>query len=563
LTLDKDHDQVENAELANKEAAEPMPRNVQDFKDHPYYALERHLRRNEVVHPKREVGKISAGKSSAVLEPIYRRRDVKLVRSADRWYRLGREIRVGELPLKHAAKPHRRCGGRSTRSGAHSDADDNDDEDETGAAAQAATALYAESQTDLYVPPPVLRGRVPRNAFGNLDVYVPSMIPAGGVHVRAPEAARAARRVAGSGVDAADAVVGFEFRGRRGTAVVQGVVVAREHRDAVEAAVREIRREEVRRRVEREGKEAVRLWRKFVKGLRIRQRIMAHQVDGAVEEEQEQEDDVELAAEQGDEAPGGFLPEQSIAEPLPTARARASQARHRATTERRDDDDDDDPNAPIRLTRALAEIADIEPSIPSPWDRPTALIATIARTSPPPSPSQRVAAEQAGGFLRDDDGEADAGLNSGGGFARNDADDEGEAGGGFVRDDDAGEADELLFGGDDADDGGGGFVREEERPTAASAMQPTRTAAGSVDDHKKKLGAESARRDGDGDDDSDGDGSSRAAVVAPQVGKVVQSTGDGVRDETAEDNVGDDSSAAESLLSHDPDDDEAEPDWIA
>lgn len=99
-----DRDQVEDAELAAKEAAEEMPRNVQDFKDHPYYALERHLKRNEALHPKREVGKIGAGKSSLgtpnkALEPIYRRRDVHHVKSADSWYRLGREIKVTACSL--------------------------------------------------------------------------------------------------------------------------------------------------------------------------------------------------------------------------------------------------------------------------------------------------------------------------------------------------------------------------------------------------------------------------------------------------------------------------------
>ena len=76
-----------------------MPRNVQDFKNHPRYALERHLRKNQVIHPRTEIGKVAAGKSSSAdgskkLEPIYRRRDVHTVRSADGWYRLGRDIRV-------------------------------------------------------------------------------------------------------------------------------------------------------------------------------------------------------------------------------------------------------------------------------------------------------------------------------------------------------------------------------------------------------------------------------------------------------------------------------------
>jgi len=94
-----DRDQVEDAELASREAAEPMPRNVQDFKDHPYYALERHLKRHEVVQLKREVGKVRIGRAGNTnsLEPIYRRRDVHMVKSADKWYRLGREIQVCSL----------------------------------------------------------------------------------------------------------------------------------------------------------------------------------------------------------------------------------------------------------------------------------------------------------------------------------------------------------------------------------------------------------------------------------------------------------------------------------
>lgn len=90
-------DQIENSELVAKEAAEPMPKNVLDFKNHPYYALERHLKRNEVIHPKRQVGKVAAGRSGGmqVLEPVFRRQDVHVVKSGDSWYRLGREVQVG------------------------------------------------------------------------------------------------------------------------------------------------------------------------------------------------------------------------------------------------------------------------------------------------------------------------------------------------------------------------------------------------------------------------------------------------------------------------------------
>lgn len=100
-----DRDQVEDAELAKKEAQEGLPNNVQDFKDHPYYALERHLKRHEVVFPNRPIGKVNAGKSSgSKVENVFRRSDVQLVRSADKWYRVGREIKVHILNFKTSSR---------------------------------------------------------------------------------------------------------------------------------------------------------------------------------------------------------------------------------------------------------------------------------------------------------------------------------------------------------------------------------------------------------------------------------------------------------------------------
>ena len=162
-----DLDQIEDTELAAAEAREPMPKSVADFKDHPIYALERHLKRNEALVDPKEVGKVAAGRDASGgkrLESVYRRRDVKLVKSADGWYRIGREVKIGEQPVKIVA-PRKQN-------------DDLEDGEEN-----AGTALYTESQTELYEAPPVVNGRVPKNPYGNIDVYIPSMIPKGGVHI--------------------------------------------------------------------------------------------------------------------------------------------------------------------------------------------------------------------------------------------------------------------------------------------------------------------------------------------------------------------------------------------
>ncbi|RFU27403.1 hypothetical protein B7463_g8935, partial [Scytalidium lignicola] len=261
-----DKDQIEETELAAAEAREPMPRNVADFKDHPYYALERHLRRNEVLVSNREVGKIAAGRDprnpgQKLLESIYRRKDVRIARSADAWYRLGREIKMGEHPVKTVAP----------RKNKEPENEGDDPDDRPG------TNLYTMEQTELYVPPPIVNGRVPKNSYGNLDIYVPTMVPKGGVHLPYPDASRAARVL---GIDYADALTGFEFKGRHGTAILKGVIVAEEYREALEAVVRGFQDDEERAKEEMHTLAVFRMWKRFLVGLRIKERIDQYEIEG-------------------------------------------------------------------------------------------------------------------------------------------------------------------------------------------------------------------------------------------------------------------------------------------
>ncbi|RMD44031.1 hypothetical protein DV735_g1077, partial [Chaetothyriales sp. CBS 134920] len=247
----EDRDAIEDIELARRNELEGMPKSIQDFKGHPLYVLERHLRQNEVIHPRREAGR-----------PVFRRKDVHICRSADAWYRRGRDVLPGETPLKHA---------------------DN------------ATALYAEFQTQLYTPPAITpSGRIPRNAFGNLDVYVPSMIPAGAIHVRHPLAAKAARVL---GIDYADAVTGFEFKGRHGTAVIDGVVVSGKHRVAIVTVTVGLQSQASDEADRQRSRVLLAIWKKWLTALRIKSQIAAD-YGGRVQQEQEQkqnrnEDDAE------------------------------------------------------------------------------------------------------------------------------------------------------------------------------------------------------------------------------------------------------------------------------
>lgn len=303
-----DLDQIENNELSGMEAREPMPRNVADFKNHPVYALERHMRRHEVLALDAPVvGTVGAG-SKGPLEKIYRRRDVRAGKSVDKWYRLGREINPGEEPVK--VLPRRKRPQRRGRRAADDDQDDSSSDDPVlGPSPAKGIPIFTFDQTSLYVPPPVVAGRVPKNKFGNLDLYVPSMVPAGGAHVSHPRAGHAAHIL---GVDYAPALTGFDWRGRKGTAVYHGVVVPAEAEAGVRAVIDGFEDLEAMLEEEKRSQRALATWKRLLRGMRIRKSVFGDEdvfdesipLDNLpVDEDEEMEDRDE------DQLAGGFEPE--------------------------------------------------------------------------------------------------------------------------------------------------------------------------------------------------------------------------------------------------------------
>ena len=213
------------------------------------------------------------------------------------------DVQRGEQPLKRVAA--RRTNDPNL------DPDDMDAADDDNAG----TALYAPYQTILYTAPSVVEGQIPKNVYGNLDVYVSSMVPPGGVHVAHPETARAARTL---GIDYADAVTGFSFKGRHGTAITNGAVVATEYQEAVEEVIKVFEDERAQAEEEKRSLAALRTWKRLLAGLRIRERIEGYDIEGerdtAVKHGMERAEDEDEDEDEG----GGFLPDrhaEEIAQP--------------------------------------------------------------------------------------------------------------------------------------------------------------------------------------------------------------------------------------------------------
>lgn len=125
-------------------------------------------------------------------------------------------------------------------------------------------------------------------------------------------ASRAARLLM---VDYADAVTGFEFRGRHGTAVIRGIVAAAEYKDAIEAVLEGYQDERTRAEEEMRSLNALRMWKRFLIALRIKERVDGYEVEGEdkerdLPEEVPVEDDSGMESEEYfDDGGGGFFPE--------------------------------------------------------------------------------------------------------------------------------------------------------------------------------------------------------------------------------------------------------------
>jgi xeroderma pigmentosum group C-complementing protein len=254
------------------------PETLQGYKQSADFVLERHLRREEALLPGSEpVKHFHVGKGEkAAKEAVYKRSCVVIAKSVETWHKEGRQVQVGEQALKQV--PYRAVTLIRKR----------EIEDQARDMGQKPTqGLYAEYQTEWIIPNPIGPDRnIPKNVFGNIDVYVPSMIPKGAVHIPLRSTAKVCKRL---GIDFAEACTGFEFGKQRAVPVLTGVVVAEENEDLIIDAWEEDER--LRREKENKKKEELilGLWKKFLRGMRIRERMRKEY--GATDDEAQELDE--------------------------------------------------------------------------------------------------------------------------------------------------------------------------------------------------------------------------------------------------------------------------------
>ena len=258
---------------------------LQSLRTSTEFILERFLRREEALRPgSKPTRTFTTGKGAkAKEEPVYRRADVVKCLSAESWHKEGRQIKMGETPLKRV--PIRAVTLLRKR-------EVDELERETGEKPK--QGLYAKFQTEYIIPPPIRNGVIPKNEYGNIDCFVPSMVPRGAVHVPWPGTVRICKKI---GIDYAEAVTGFEFGSKMAVPVIEGVVIASENEELLTDAWMAEEAEKRKKEQLKNEKRILQTWRKFLFGLRIAERVR-EEYGGALEKDHEEDEHNPFASRQ-------------------------------------------------------------------------------------------------------------------------------------------------------------------------------------------------------------------------------------------------------------------------
>lgn len=226
-----------------------LPKRVSDYKNHPLFVLKKDLLKFQAIYPANAppLGFFHD-------EPVYSRECVYTLRSRETWLREARTVKPNETAYKVVTSKFKLSKNAKT------------------IGEKEMLDLFGEWQTKPFEPPVAKDGIVPRNAYGNVELFQLCMIPKGTVHLRLPGLARVAAKL---NIDCVPAVVGFDNNkhGRGSHPVMDGFIVCQEHETILIDAWREqqkiIRQREKDKKLDR----IYGNWKRLIKGLIIKQNL--------------------------------------------------------------------------------------------------------------------------------------------------------------------------------------------------------------------------------------------------------------------------------------------------
>lgn len=255
-------DHRENKELEKKSevAKSAMPTTIEGFKNHDQLILKRHINKYQILVPGSKV--VGAHKG----EPFYLKKDLRDIHTAERWKRLGREVKQAELdfPCKMIKKRGAPSAGIASPV--------LEVEGDIGIDEMPMSRYYAEWQTESWCPPAAVDGKVPKNDRGNVEIPpFAFQMPHGTVHVDLPNAAKVCKKLQ---IDFAPALTGFDIRGGRSVPRIEGIVVCEEYQDVVLNACHEYMKHQAELAKQKRLKEGEGAWRDFVRALLTHTRVL-------------------------------------------------------------------------------------------------------------------------------------------------------------------------------------------------------------------------------------------------------------------------------------------------
>lgn len=145
---------TEDLELCKLHDREPLPKTIGEFKNHPLYALQRHLLKFEGIYPP-DAPALGFIRN----EQVYARECVHTLHSREIWLKSALVVRPGESAYK-VVKARPRWDRVTNR-----------------CLEPQPLEIFGHWQTQPYDPPTAENGMVPRNAYGNVELFKPEMLP--------------------------------------------------------------------------------------------------------------------------------------------------------------------------------------------------------------------------------------------------------------------------------------------------------------------------------------------------------------------------------------------------
>ncbi|XP_045603640.1 DNA repair protein complementing XP-C cells [Procambarus clarkii] len=284
-------DKVEDKEMDQNLREQPLPRSIGEYKNHPLYALQRHLLKFEAIYPP-DVSPVGFFKN----EPVYPRDSIYNLHSRDTWMKEAKSVRVDEEPYKVVkARPKwDRIGCKLIK--------------------DLPLELFGEWQVEDYEPPVAAGGKVPRNEYGNVELFKARMLPKGCVHIPIAGLNRVARKL---NIDCAPAMVGFDFHSGWTHPVYEGYVICEEFKDILMDAWNEEQKEQARRLEEKRQKRIYDNWKRLIQGILVKERVREKYGTGSQSDEEEEEKIVKEKMEEKKKSTKRKITQEDIAAAKP------------------------------------------------------------------------------------------------------------------------------------------------------------------------------------------------------------------------------------------------------